>query len=121
MGTCHLFFSAGIALSSAVNDLVKIQDRIKEDFNKIQNVQNEWISEVFLELGDEDQSDWRKESGVLVTNQKTIKPDVEDRIWGDTGFRVFLSHKSEYKADVANIKNKLTRLGISSFCGTRRY
>jgi hypothetical protein len=100
---------------SVVNELEKIQNRIREDFNKIQNIQNEWISEVFLELGDADDSDWRKESGVLFSIQRDIAPATEDRIWGDSGFKLFLSHKSECKVEVAEMKKKFARFGVSAF------
>lgn len=111
-----LFFSVPeILYLSSVNEREEIQKQIRDDFNKIQNIQNEWISEVFLELGEVEDGDWRKESGVLISNQRNITPAIEDRIWGSSGFKLFLSHKSECKVQVAEMKKKFSRLGISAF------
>jgi hypothetical protein len=39
----------------------------------------------------------------------------EIRIWGDSGYRVFLSHKSEVKAETGGLKKNLELYGISAF------
>jgi hypothetical protein len=44
-----------------------------------------------------------------------IAQDVSLRIWGDSGYRVFLSHKAEAKEETALLKSQLFRLGIAAF------
>jgi hypothetical protein len=51
----------------------------------------------------------------LVAGHRTIKSSDESRIWGERGYRVFLSHKSEVKAHTAALKDKLELYGISAF------
>jgi hypothetical protein len=92
-----------------------IQTQIKEDLNKIHNVQNEFIEEVFIEMEIGEDHEWRKDSGLLLAGKRAIPPDATKRIWGDEGFRVFLSHKSEVKKETAELKERLRLFGISCF------
>ena len=91
-----------------------VRNQIREDLNKLHNEPNEFIEEVFLEMAETDH-EWRKESGLLVSGTREILPDATKRIWGDDGFRVFLSHKSEVKKETAALKDKLQLFGISCF------
>lgn len=100
---------------SIVNQKADIQTQIKDDLNKIHNVQNEFIEEVFMEMEVGEDHDWRNDSGLLLTGQKVVPPKAAQRIWGDGGFRVFLSHKSEVKKETANLKEQLIQFGISCF------
>jgi hypothetical protein len=59
--------------------------------------------------------DWRQESGLLISPNRTITPDAATRIWGDAGFRLFLSHKSEVKKETASLKERLSLFGIAAF------
>ena len=92
-----------------------IQTQIKEDLNKINNVQNEFIQEVFIEMEIVENQEWRKDSGLLLTGKRAIPPDATKRIWGDEGFRVFLSHRSDFKKETAELKELLNLFGISCF------
>lgn len=92
-----------------------IQCQIKEDLNRLHNVQNEFIAEVFLEMEVAEDHEWRKESGLLIGGKRDAPPDAAKRIWGDVGFRVFLSHKSEVKKETATLKDGLRLFGISGF------
>ncbi len=40
---------------------------------------------------------------------------INDRIWGNSKFRIFLSHKAQYKVETAKIQEELATYGISSF------
>jgi TIR domain len=93
----------------------ELQNEIRDDLNKLHNVQNEFIDSVFLEMETSADRDWRKESGILQSGQRTIAPEASARIWGDGGYRVFLSHKAEVKKEAADIKKRLAAFGISSF------
>ena len=100
---------------SLVKQRDDIQKQIREDINKIHNVQNEFIEDVFIEMEIVEEQDWRKESGLLLTCQRIILPEIQDRIWGNEGYRVFLSHKAEVKKEAARLKEKLTIFGVSGF------
>jgi hypothetical protein len=92
-----------------------IQKQIKDDLNKLHNVQNEFFEEVFLEMEIGEEHDWRKASGLLIAGTRAVAPDTTKRIWGEVGFRVFLSHKSEVKKETAALKDELAIFGVSAF------
>ncbi len=66
---------------SNVNQKTEIQN----DLNKLHNVQNEFIEQVFLEMEVKDEQDWRKESGLLMAGKRIILPDTLNRILGELG------------------------------------
>ena len=95
----------------------KLQEEIRTELNGVHNVQNEFIAAVFLEVDEvevEDR-DWRKESGLLISEQRFVPPEAERRVWGDGGFRLFLSHKAEIKKKAANLKERFELFGVSCF------
>lgn len=100
---------------SVVKKRQDVQNQIKEDLNGIHNIQNEFIEEVFIEMDVEDDHEWRKDSGLLITGRRSVLPSATMRIWGDEGFRVFLSHKSEVKKETAQLKESLRLYGVSCF------
>ena len=93
----------------------EIQTQIREDLKKVHNIENEFFGVVFLEMEAGEDHDWRKESGLLLAGKRIIPPDASKRIWGDGGFRLFLSHKSEVKTETGGLKERLSRFGISCF------
>ncbi len=93
----------------------EIQTKIRGDLNGLHNFRAEHIAEVFLEMDLPEDRDWRQESGLLVSTTSIIAPDSVTRIWGDKGFRLFLSHKSEVKKQTAELKEKLGLFGVSAF------
>jgi hypothetical protein len=101
-----------LSLVKQRNDL---QIKIRDDINKIHNIQNEFIDQVFLEMEITEEQDWRKESGLLLSGQRIILPEAQNRIWGDEGYRLFFSHKAEVKKETAILKNKLGLFGVSCF------
>jgi hypothetical protein len=100
---------------SAIKQKVDIEKKITNDLNKLHNFQNENISAVFLEMEAVEDHEWRNKSGVLTYGKRSIPPSATTRIWGDIGFRVFLSHKSEVKKETAALKEGLRLFGISCF------
>jgi hypothetical protein len=99
----------------SVKTRADIQKRICADINKLHNFQNESIDEVFLEMEAAEHRNWRKDSGVLLTGKRVVLPDATKRIWGDPGYRVFLTHKSKVKAKASKLKDSLRTFGISAF------
>ena len=100
---------------NSVEQKEAIQEQIKDDLNKLHNVQNEFIEVVLLEMDAEAAHDWRKESGLLFDSTRIVAPDATKRIWGDSGFRIFLSHRSEVKVETAELKERLGIFGVTSF------
>jgi hypothetical protein len=98
-----------------VEDKVDIQNQIKNELNQLHHVQNEFIAEVFIELEDIKDQEWRRESGLLIGGKRVVPTDAERRIWGGDGFRVFLSHRSDVKQSTARLKDRLQLFGISAF------
>jgi hypothetical protein len=93
----------------------QLQKEIQADINKLHNVQNQFIAAVFLEMESLRDRDWRRESGALESGQRTIAPDASQRIWGEDGYRIFLSHKAEVKKEAADLKKRLGHFGASCF------
>lgn len=100
---------------SVVKQKDDIQKQIIKDLNQVHNVQNEFIAEVFLEMEVVENGEWRKDSGLLLSGKRAVPPDATKRIWGDNGFRLFLSHKSEVKKETAILKDSLRMFGVSCF------
>ncbi|OFV85047.1 MAG: TIR domain-containing protein [Acidobacteria bacterium RIFCSPHIGHO2_02_FULL_67_57] len=100
---------------SVVKERRAVQNAIAADLNKIHNVRNEFIAEVLLEMEKVQDRDWRTESGVLHSRQRVISSTTADRIWGDDGYRMFLSHKAEVKKNAAELKEALAVFGVSCF------
>lgn len=95
----------------------KLQEEIRTELNKVHNVQDEFIAAVFLEVDEveAEDRDWRKESGLLLSGERVVLPEAEERIWGEGGFRLFLSHKAEVKKKAADLKVRLEPFGVSCF------
>jgi len=70
---------------------------------------------VFLEPEALGEDDWRKESGVLNKVKRIVLPETIQRIWGKHKYKVFISHKAEFKKEASELKTKLEVYGISGF------
>lgn len=92
-----------------------LQKRIRDDLNSVHNVQGEFFAEVFLEIDPGEDSDWRKDSGLLLAGRGPVSNTTAKRIWGDAGYRLFLSHKSSVKKKTHELKAGLELLGICAF------
>ncbi len=92
------------------------QNEIKSDLNTVHNFQSEFVEEVFLEMQEAENQDWRRKSGLLLqAGERIVPPDAAKRIWGNAGYRVFLSHKAEVKRKTGELKESLIPFGISCF------
>jgi hypothetical protein len=100
----------------SLKQTVAFQEKIRTDLNELQRVPNEFIEKVSFDLDVEEDTDWRKNSGVLVSGKRVVPEDAEVRIWGATGsFRIFLSHISKFKVETAALKERLALFGVSCF------
>lgn len=94
-----------------------IQSRIATDLNKLDNSQNEHVSQVFIEMNTSEHDRWREESGVYrpPMASHSIPVDALERIWGHQHVRVFLSHKVTVKVETAQLKRSFLRCGVAAF------
>lgn len=100
---------------SSVKQKGKVQNEIKEDINKLHNVRDEFIDAVFIEMDVQDDADWRQESGLLLAGKRDVSTDAAKRIWGDGGFRLFLSHKASAKKETADLRDRIGLFGFAAF------
>ena len=99
-----------------LNEKNKLQDKIKDDLNQILRIPDEFVTEVSLELGIKDNVNWRKDSGLLLATTRNVPDEAARKIWGDDRyFKLFLSHTSKYKAQTAELKERLGLFGVSCF------
>lgn len=112
----HLVVPEVLYLSLA-REREDLQNQIRKELNDVHNVQDEFIADVFIEMEETEAADrdWRKESGLLISGERFVPPDAERRIWGDEGFRLFLSHKAEIKKKAASLKLRFQLYGVSCF------
>lgn len=93
----------------------EFQRQLRADLNSLHNVPNEYFDEVRLELQSATDTNWRQESGLLRPEHYPVPQTDQLRIWGQRGYRVFLSHKAEVKKQAANLKAQLGVFGVSCF------
>ena len=72
---------------------------IRDGLNGLETISNEYIREVSIQV-----------SKSPILNMTTI----DDSMWGE-GFRVFISHSADHKAEASELKDQLERLGMSAF------
>ncbi len=94
-----------------------MRGRIAADLNKLDNCQNEHVSEVFIEMEPSDSDAWREQTGVYRprTIAPSIAPEALQRIWGAEHVRVFLSHKSSVKQETSRLSESFARCGVAAF------
>jgi len=100
---------------SVLDNRAQLESEICKDINKLHTSESEHITDVTFEMLPQAESDWRLESGAMENPRRTIAPERSTRIWGDSGYRVFLSHKTEVKKQTATLKESLKMYGIASF------
>ncbi|HBT75748.1 MAG TPA: hypothetical protein DEB39_02220 [Planctomycetaceae bacterium] len=92
-----------------------IEKKLCSDLEKFNNCPNEHIGAVFLEVDTPSDQHWRENSGLLHPKTKIVSKDIENKIWEQGKFRVFLSHKSEDKVQVGMLRDRLRIWGIHAF------
>ncbi len=93
------------------------QSRIAADLNKLNNSQNEHVSQVFIEMSTAEHDRWREESGIYRPPMAahSVPADALKRIWGPYHVRMFLSHKATVKVETSRLKQSFARCGIGAF------
>ena len=93
-----------------------ISTELCSGLNKVNTtIRDEYFHEVSIEKAETESGDWRKNSGLLLDEITVIPEVVQNRIWEPKQFRLFLSHKTDDKIQVAELKQKLSVYGISCF------
>jgi len=98
-----------------VDDKEDIEKQIAEDLNAINGIKNEYIAEVIIDVETLKNQDWRSEIEEGSQSRYLVDQTSQERIWGTSGFRVFLSHKARVKQETALLKDYLSNFGISAF------
>ncbi|HWB14142.1 MAG TPA: toll/interleukin-1 receptor domain-containing protein [Pirellulales bacterium] len=101
----------------AIDSKEEFESRIAEGLNKLNRVQNEHVSRVFIEMQTTAQDKWREETGVYrpPVPAHSIPADALQRIWDGYHVRVFLSHKATVKVQASRLKQSFARCGIGAF------
>ena len=94
-----------------------LQLRIVTDLNKLDNSQNEHVSQVFIEMNPDEHDRWREESGVYrpPMASHSVPVDALERIWGRQHVRLFLSHKATVKVETSQLEKAFFRCGVAAF------
>jgi hypothetical protein len=98
-----------------VREKSETSNALKTALNNLNHIQGEFIEEVFLEMDLPEQEDWRLRSGLMLSPVRLVADEAQRRIWSDEKFRLFLSHKSEFRVETGKLKTQLNDLGISAF------
>ena len=100
------------------------EKQIKDQLSQIVSSSDEFILNVFLEAAEEEANSFLQPISIkseihkdnLTTSIASYQTDVVKRIWkSEKNFRVFLSHKSEFKKETSALAQKLSAYGISAF------
>ena len=83
---------------SVLDSREQLESEICHDINKLHTSESEHITDVTFEMLPQADTDWRLESGAMENPRRTIAPERSTKIWGYSGYRVFLSHKTEVKS-----------------------
>lgn len=101
-------------------EIYEKQDAIEREIlaglnNVSKSIPNEYICKVLIKKEDVVNPDWRADSGLLLEKTYIVPPKAQNRIWKDKMYRLFISHKCEYKKEVSNLKQKLSIFGVDCF------
>ena len=98
------------------DNLPDITNQLCKDLNKLNtSISNEYFQGVSLEKEEVERPNWRSDSGLLLQETHTVSNSAQKRIWKDDFFRLFISHKTEDKINISNLKAQLAQYGISCF------
>lgn len=101
------------------NSLDSVSKEICERINRISNVQNEFVEQIFFEVQDDPSlENWREKSGVLIHTSAAAMETSEEqliKLWKPGYLRLFISHKAEYKMQTSQLKEAMDWYGVSCF------
>ncbi|WP_459558474.1 toll/interleukin-1 receptor domain-containing protein [Lacunimicrobium album] len=93
----------------------QVVETIRTDLNPLLTWQNEYIHSVRVQARVDVDVDWRQNSGLLLSGVKKVPKNAIKRLWEPGHYRLFLSHRDEFKKETAVVKKTLLGYGISSF------
>ena len=69
---------------------------------------------VFIVARQVETSEWRRDSGFLLDGGQSVSSRAAKKIWGE-GYRIFISHRTEVKNEVATLKEELAQFRAQCF------
>ena len=98
------------------DQLDKIKEEICRGLNKVNTtIEDEYICNVQIKKEDIVHPDWRLKTGLLSEGEHYVPSKEQNRIWKKGMFRLFISHKCGFKAQVARLKKDLSIFNIDCF------
>lgn len=110
----HLDVPAAVYPASPERKL-QLEEELKADLNPLFTVQDEFVDVVFIGMVLTEDEDWRQKSGAMLGRRPNPPVARLERLWSESGFRLFLSHKAEFKREAALLKEHLKRYAVSVF------
>lgn len=104
--------------SELLDDLGAVAKELEEGINRVSDVENEYIHQVFVELAADDPTlvDWRERSGVLLGPSPTVEPTPDlAHLWTPGHVRLFVTHKADYKREASKLKDAFDQWGVTCF------
>lgn len=117
-GHAVFFYVPELLFHEILDETDTLSNSLCNDLNKLINISHEHVAAVFFELQESSvEDDWRNNSGVLLQPSiiSSIRQDELTAIWKPNYFRLFLSHKSEFKKQTTKLKQYLEFYGVTSF------
>ena len=78
-------------------------------------IKSEYFCDIIIEKEEVNYGDFRRKSGLQIDNSRIVSQTDQNRIWQENMFRVFLSHKTEDRKEVSELKKRLAPYGIDCF------
>ena len=95
-----------------LDDQTNYCEKIKEDLNRVNSVQYEFINRVYLESKDENDPEYQE--SIPMKREVQFDPDTLS-FWKSGQIRLFISHRDKYKKQAKIVANELEKYGISAF------
>lgn len=113
------FLLPPVIYNEIIDDIDKLTTILRDKINSLSNVDNEFINDLYFELKDDPSLDnWRENSDVFIHGDSYTVDESDDKIheiWKPNYFRLFISHRAEFKKSATSIKLALDYYGVSGF------
>jgi hypothetical protein len=102
-----------------MDELHEVADALKDGINRLGNISDEYISSVELEVQEDSHiANWREQSGFQLQKSPLRVPTSDgdlQSLWTPGFLRVFLTHKSQFKVETADLKDRLRPYCVACF------
>jgi hypothetical protein len=108
----EIYFSV---LANRVATEISVRDVMKQ----VVSFDHEFIEEVSIELIESSLTpDWRERTGLLIRQNRELNQASDGdlrRLWHQDHFRVFISHRSDFKIQAGALREAMSAYGVSCF------